>query len=157
MFVVCQGEQNKLHFIKVICQVWQKYPATAYLQVLRLLIIANKKHFKKYMWVHILPPWQQKRLVAVWHPFFLAENSDGKMAWWLYSDQIPCTDHFQTYIYTCSCKGKGCLTQLWWRENTRARILFLFWNFFHHVSCHISFININSVYFFFPQKCLFLP
>lgn len=103
------------------------------------------------MWVHILPPWQQKRIGDVWHPL-LAENSDGKMAWWLYCDQIPCTDHFQTYIYTCSCKGKGCLTQLWWRENITASILFFFWNFSHHVSCHISFININSIYFFFPPE-----
>lgn len=54
-----------MHFIKDICQVWQKYPAS--LQVLRLLIIANKKHFKK---VNV---GAQKRVVAV-SILFLAES-----------------------------------------------------------------------------------
>lgn len=61
-------------------------------------------------------------------------RKQNKAAWWLHCDQIPCTDHFWTYIYTCSCKWKGCLTQLCWKENTRAGNLFLFWDIFHHLS-----------------------
>lgn len=76
---------------------------------------------------HILPLSQQKGVVVVWHPFSL-QKIENKMARWLYCDQIPCADHFQTYIYTCSCKRRSCLTQLHWKENTRAGHLFLFWN-----------------------------
>lgn len=108
------------------------------------------------MYEHSLPLNQQRKVVVVWHLFFFFfQKTKNTRVWWLYIDQIPCTDQLQSYIYTYSCKTEGWLTQLGWKLDRIAQNSFFFQKLFHHLFCLLPLTSTTANPHFCPELFFF--